>query len=80
VRLQIEELEDRARFVGTPCIYSAARSPWGEKAFSNYFGDDKAWQDYAACALIERRGRSCPRILVDQDSDDRFPRQQLNRN
>src|SRR5207247_3149429 len=38
-------------------IFSALRSPWGEKALTGYLGADRAlWRDYDASALIESRG------------------------
>lgn len=57
-------------------IVSPLNCPWGEKALSNYLGDDKtAWQDYDTCALIER-GAKLP-MLVDQGTADGFLEEQL---
>jgi S-formylglutathione hydrolase len=59
-------------------IASAARSPWGEKAFSRYLGEDRAtWREYDASMLVESRGWTGPPILVDQGSSDSFLEQQL---
>ena len=58
-------------------IVSPSTVPWGEKAFSNYLGDDRAaWQAHDACALI-RAGASQPPLLVDQGLADDFLEEQL---
>jgi S-formylglutathione hydrolase len=50
---------------------------WGEKAFSNYLGSDKAtWRDYDACELIAKATKKRP-LLVDQGSADPFLKEQL---
>jgi S-formylglutathione hydrolase len=59
-------------------ISSAARSPWGEKAFTHYLGADRAsWQEHDASMLIAKHGWPGPPILVDQGSSDPFLEQQL---
>jgi len=59
-------------------IASAARSPWGEKAFGRYLGLDRArWSNYDAAALVEARGWPGAPILVDQGTGDAFLDQQL---
>lgn len=59
-------------------IASAARSPWGEKAFARYLGADRsAWRAYDASMLVEERGWPGPAILVDQGTSDSFVEQQL---
>ena len=53
--------------------------PWGEKAFGNYLGSDKAeWADYDATELA-RRVTTKPEnpILVDQGMADQFLDEQL---
>lgn len=51
--------------------------PWGEKAFSNYLGEDRSrWRDWDACALIAKAKEKLP-ILVDQGDRDDFMTSQL---
>ena len=51
--------------------------PWGEKAFSNYLGDDREqWKQYDAVELINKNGQTRP-IRVDQGLDDGFLEEQL---
>ncbi len=51
--------------------------PWGEKAFSNYLGPDRAaWADYDASLLMRKRPYPGP-ILVDQGDADKFLESQL---
>ena len=52
--------------------------PWGEKAFTNYLGPDRAaWAEYDASLLI--RNRPYPGdILVDQGMKDQFLEKQLH--
>jgi len=58
-------------------IVAPSQVPWGEKAFSNYLGDDReAWQDYDATALIANACARTP-LLVDQGSADEFLEIQL---
>jgi len=59
-------------------IVSPMRCPWGEKALSGYLGDDRdRWRGYDATALVEDRGWSGPRIIVDQGTRDPFVDSQL---
>jgi S-formylglutathione hydrolase len=52
--------------------------PWGEKAFSNYLGPDRAtWAEWDASLLLRRRAYPGP-ILVDQGLDDQFLAEQLH--
>ena len=52
--------------------------PWGEKAFSNYLGDDRAaWAEWDASLLMRRRPYPGT-ILVDQGTDDQFLAGQLH--
>lgn len=59
-------------------ISAPSLCPWGEKAFSQYLGADRAsWRSYDACALIEDGHRSSA-ILVDQGLNDSFLTEQLH--
>ena len=52
--------------------------PWGEKAFGNYLGPDRAaWARHDASLLMRERPYPGP-ILVDQGLDDRFLQSQLH--
>jgi S-formylglutathione hydrolase len=58
-------------------IVSPLNCPWGEKALSNYLGDDKAlWAKHDACALVGSSEARLP-ILVDQGLADGFLEEQL---
>jgi S-formylglutathione hydrolase len=58
-------------------IVAPMQCPWGEKAFSYYFGSDKTlWAEHDACALINTRGFDKP-IMVDQGLADNFLANQL---
>ena len=58
-------------------ITSPADCPWGEKAFSNYLGEDRSrWREWDACALIAKAQEKLP-ILVDQGDRDDFMVNQL---
>lgn len=58
-------------------ICAPMQCPWGEKAFVNYFGADKAiWAEHDTCALIAARGFDKP-ILVEQGLADNFLASQL---
>lgn len=51
--------------------------PWGEKALSNYLGEDKStWQQYDSCVLIKRAEKQLP-MLIDQGDADDFLHAQL---
>lgn len=55
--------------------------PWGEKAFSNYLGDDRnEWRTYDAVELLKAADTERPakRILVDQGMADQFLGDQLH--
>ena len=50
---------------------------WGEKAFTNYLGDNKAlWVQYDATKLVESATQKPP-ILIDQGGNDNFLETQL---
>ncbi|WP_425918166.1 S-formylglutathione hydrolase [Acinetobacter sp. TSRC1-2] len=54
-------------------ICAPSQCPWGEKAFSNYFGEDrKEWLKHDAAALIQEKGGLFKEILIDQGSKDQF--------
>jgi len=58
-------------------IVSPTRCPWGEKALSNYLGDDRAtWADYDASLLVAERPHPSE-ILIDQGRADGFLEEQL---
>ncbi|MET0355813.1 MAG: S-formylglutathione hydrolase, partial [Cellvibrio sp.] len=47
-------------------IVNPSTSPWGQKAFSGYLGDDQqTWAEYDACALI-KKGESKQPLFIDQ--------------
>ncbi|WP_028023703.1 S-formylglutathione hydrolase [Enterovibrio calviensis] len=51
--------------------------PWGQKAFSNYLGEDTStWLEYDACALIKNAETHLP-MLIDQGDGDQFLHDQL---
>ena len=55
------------------------QSPWGEKAFSNYLGEDrKLWRAYDASELVREQPFADGReILIDQGTEDQFLEEQL---
>lgn len=58
-------------------ICNPMQVPWGQKAFSNYLGDDtETWREYDSCELI-RKAKSVAPTLIDQGSDDQFLAEQL---
>ena len=58
-------------------IVSPLNCTWGEKALSDYIGDDREdWRQYDACALIEDGARATD-ILVNQGLADNFLEEQL---
>lgn len=58
-------------------IVAPAQVPWGMKALGRYLGgDETAWSNYDACALI-RSGHRAPLLLVDQGEADKFLADQL---
>jgi len=58
-------------------IVSPLNCPWGEKALSNYIGDDKTdWVQYDTCDLVSKAQTQLP-ILVDQGTADDFLQEQL---
>lgn len=58
-------------------IVAPSRVPWGEKAFSAYFGDDRAaWRAHDATELVRDARERLP-LLVEQGGDDEFLQEQL---
>ena len=58
-------------------ICHPTQSPWGQKAFQTYLGDDQsAWAPYDAVQLLGSSGFE-GKILVDQGGDDEFLESQL---
>jgi len=54
-------------------VCSASESAWGQAAYTEYFGDDKAlWTESDASQTIESVGRQYSTILVDQGAADGF--------
>lgn len=59
-------------------IVNPVLSPWGEKAFTGYLGDDRSsWASYDATELIRAGGRIKTDIHIDQGSADEFLVKQL---
>ncbi len=58
-------------------IVSPLNCPWGDKALSNYLGDDKStWEAHDTCSLVRSAETQLP-ILVDQGTADNFLEEQL---
>jgi S-formylglutathione hydrolase len=58
-------------------IVNPIMSPWGQKAFKNYLGDDQElWQGYDATELVKHQQVPFS-ILIDQGSVDKFLVEQL---
>ncbi len=58
-------------------IAAPTRCPWGQKAFSQYLGNNKTnWENYDASLLVGRT-KKLPPILVDQGTTDQFLKDQL---
>lgn len=58
-------------------IVAPSACPWGVKAFTAYFGEDRErWKRHDACALI-RHGNQQTEILVDQGTADPFLEEEL---
>ena len=61
-------------------ICNPVNVPWGQKAFSNYLGNDQTqWQQYDATELMNNFDMSKPKpaILISQGSEDNFLVEQL---
>ncbi|MBE1277105.1 S-formylglutathione hydrolase [Enterovibrio baiacu] len=58
-------------------IVNPINVPWGQKALSNYLGEDKStWGEYDSCALIKKADAHLP-MLIDQGDADQFLHEQL---
>ncbi|MFK8019303.1 MAG: S-formylglutathione hydrolase [Pseudomonadales bacterium] len=58
-------------------ICAPMQCPWGEKALSNYCGDDRiAWEQYDTVELVAQATERLP-VLVDQGDADNFLAEQL---
>ncbi|WP_368743358.1 S-formylglutathione hydrolase [Enterobacter asburiae] len=60
-------------------IVNPTQVPWGQKAFTNYLGEDEAkWQEWDSCALMlaSSSANAIP-VLVDQGDADQFLAGQL---
>ncbi|XP_059646255.1 S-formylglutathione hydrolase [Cornus florida] len=54
-------------------IVNPINCAWGQKAFTNYLGGNKAdWEDYDATCLISKFTDVSATILIDQGEDDKF--------
>lgn len=61
-------------------IVAPTQCPWGEKAFSNYLGDDKdSWKAYDTCELVKSLANSSTKLplFIDQGAADNFLKDQL---
>lgn len=61
-------------------ICAPIESPWGQKAFPAYLGDDpQAWREYDASVLMAsaKHGASLPPVLLEQGLADGFLEDQL---
>lgn len=60
-------------------IVNPFNSPWGQKAFKQYLGEDSSlWSQYDACHIIAEQGKflTLP-IRIDQGLDDTFLEEQM---
>lgn len=73
-------LRNPQRFVSVSAfspIVNPVESPWGQKAFTQYLGDDRSsWAAYDSVELIRSQGLILP-LLVDQGTADNFLEEQL---
>ena len=54
-------------------ICAPSECPWGEKAFSNYLGNDQTeWRQHDAVQLVQQKGKLFSEVLIDQGKDDQF--------
>ena len=60
-------------------IAAPSQCPWGEKAFGNYLGDNRAaWAEHDASALMRKAATPFPQgIMIDQGLADKFLAEQL---
>ncbi|KAJ4979361.1 hypothetical protein NE237_010141 [Protea cynaroides] len=54
-------------------IANPINCPWGQKAFSNYLGNNKSdWEEYDATCLVSKYSKVSATILIDQGDADNF--------
>jgi len=55
-------------------ICNPLECPWGQKAFTGYFGADNKdlWKEHDACELVKAYNGPPMEILIDQGKDDNF--------
>ncbi len=54
-------------------ICAPSECPWGEKAFSNYLGNDQTeWRQHDAVQLVQQKGKLFSEVLIDQGKNDQF--------
>ncbi|CAM4198288.1 MULTISPECIES: S-formylglutathione hydrolase [Lelliottia] len=60
-------------------IVNPTQVPWGQKAFSNYLGNDETtWQEWDSCALMQAsHAEDAIPTLIDQGDADQFLANQL---
>ncbi|MNS72404.1 S-formylglutathione hydrolase YeiG [compost metagenome] len=60
-------------------IVNPTQVPWGQKAFSNYLGNDETtWQEWDSCALMQAsHAEHAIPTLIDQGDADQFLANQL---
>ncbi|XP_010523690.1 PREDICTED: S-formylglutathione hydrolase [Tarenaya hassleriana] len=59
-------------------IVNPSNCPWGQKAFTNYLGENNAdWEEYDATCLISKFNNVSATILIDQGEADTFLHEQL---
>ncbi|CAH9079332.1 unnamed protein product [Cuscuta epithymum] len=59
-------------------IVNPVNCAWGQKAFTNYLGENKAdWEQYDATCLVSGASNLSATILIDQGEDDKFMNDQL---
>ncbi|KAK4792000.1 hypothetical protein SAY86_022435 [Trapa natans] len=59
-------------------IANPINCPWGQKAFTNYLGENRAeWEEYDATCLVSKFNNVPASILIDQGEDDKFLKDQL---
>ncbi len=58
-------------------ICNPTQTPWGQKAFQNYLGDDReSWKEYDASEVLKQAETPLP-MLVDQGLSDNFLEKEL---
>ena len=59
-------------------IVNPVNSPWGEKAFTGYLGENKAlWNEFDACELLKSGQKHPASIMIHQGTKDEFLEKQL---